>query len=64
MDKNCIVDDIFYYWFFIDIIKEPAEGIKSILSEVLEDEKDEPKMRILFMGIVIIEIREILISFL
>ena len=48
---------------FMDIIKKPVEGIKNILSEGLEDERDEPKMWIPFVALVLIDIIEILLTF-
>lgn len=48
---------------FMDIMKKPVEGIKNILSEGLEDERDEPKMWIPFVALVLIDIIEILLTF-
>lgn len=48
---------------FIDAMKKPVEGIKDILSEGIEDEKDEPKMWIPFWGLVVIDITEIFLTF-
>lgn len=48
---------------FIDIMKKPVEGIKDILSKGLEDERDEPKMWIPFMVLVVIDITEIFLTF-
>lgn len=48
---------------FIDIMKKPVEGIKDILSEGLEDERDEPRMWIPFWILVVIDITEIFLTF-
>ena len=48
---------------FIDAIKKPVEGIKDILSEGIEDEKDESKMWIPFWVLVVIDITEIFLMF-
>ena len=48
---------------FIDAMKKPVEGIKDILSEGIEDEKDEPKMWIPFWLLVVIDITEICLTF-
>ena len=49
---------------FIDIMKKPEEEVKGILSEELEDEKDEPKMWIPFAILMVIDITEIFLEFL
>ena len=48
---------------FIDAMKKPVEGIKDILSEGIEEEKDEPKMWIPFWLLVVIDITEICLTF-
>lgn len=48
---------------YIDIIKKPMQGIKDIVSDAINEEKDEPMMWVPFWIFVVIDIFEIILTF-
>ncbi|MBC3888424.1 hypothetical protein GH810_08905 [Acetobacterium paludosum] len=48
---------------YIDIIKKPMEGIKDIVFDAINKEKDEPMMWVPFWILVVIDISEIILTF-